>query len=104
MSGNLGWTGARCLSRGRGRGEGGVTAAERPAIAATEVPPDTATMTDETPAPPGRKRRLYGLVAEAVPYFDVADENVAGFLRPKKRAMVDIFVSKESLPRALDTA
>lgn len=59
-------------------------------------------MNDETSSP--RRTSLYGLVAEARGYLEQAPENIAGFLRPRKLAMADIFVSKDALDRALSTA
>jgi hypothetical protein len=37
-------------------------------------------------------------------YFDEAQMTEEGYLRPAKQSMVDLFVSKEVLPRALETA
>lgn len=61
-------------------------------------------MTDETSSQKPRKTNLYALVAEARRHLEGAPENVAGFLRPRKLAMADIFVSKAALDRALSLA
>lgn len=49
---------------------------------------------------PARHELLEGVEA----HYEGARENDSGYLRPSKRLLVDLFVSKSSLPRALDVA
>lgn len=51
-----------------------------------------------------RKGTPHPLVTGIQQYFDAARVSKVGYLRPLKRAMVDIFVTKETLPHALQTA
>ena len=67
------------------------------------------------PKPPmdvGKKRRrrkrdrpsCHRLLVDIQEYFDNAKVSELGYLRPKKRKLVDVFVTKETLARALDVA
>lgn len=67
------------------------------------------------PKPPGeqspvvKRRRLprdtrHPLVLEAREHFDSAIESEGGYLRPSKRRLLDLFVPRGTLDRALDTA
>lgn len=66
------------------------------------------------PEPPQRRRRarrqassqpeVHELIVGARTHFDAAKVSDAGYLRPSKRLLVDIFVSEGFLSRALETA
>jgi Skp family chaperone for outer membrane proteins len=60
---------------------------------------------DERPAEPRFRRwTRHPLVAGIQQYFDAARVTDVGYLRPLKRLMVDIYVTRESLPHAMRTA
>jgi hypothetical protein len=59
-----------------------------------------------TPVPRSRRARgaLHELLVDARQHFEGVKETDVGYLRPSKRRLVDIYVSKNALERALDTS
>ena len=71
-----------------------------------QSPPALPKAPEERQKTPVRRRVPQGgrhpLVVEAPQHFDGVRESDNGYLRPTKRRLVDVFVTKESLHRALD--
>jgi hypothetical protein len=67
-----------------------------------------AALTKETPPEPlpakSSRRSLHSLIAGARPHFEKVRSSDNGYLRPYKKLLVDVYVSSESLDRALAIA
>lgn len=68
------------------------------------APPKPLLATHSKTRPRAARSTCHELLRDAREHFEVAKELDGGYLRPAKRRIVDVFVSKDSLNRALDTA
>ncbi len=68
--------------------------------------PSPPRIVDPLEVQPRRSRRSgrHPLIVEATPHFEKVRMSYEGYLQPYKRRIVDVFATKEALPRALETA
>lgn len=74
----------------------------RPRLPRRPSPPRIA----EVPAQTRRSRRsgTHPLIVEATPHYEKVRVSYDGYLKPYKHRIVDVFATKDALPRALETA